>query len=818
MGAQRSFGLPLRIALAVVLAATPLAGGSVGALAAGNGVTLSVHVGYQDVVKPGEWMPVTIDAKNTGAGVDGTLEVQEALNGQPYVVGLPIYQQPISLASGSSKRIRAYVTVDAAGATVTARIVQNGREVVSQDSGSISTTSTMIGVLSDQGTSLDSFAAVHPASVAARVVHLTVGDIAESAIPLRAFDILAIDDFATDSLTAAQRIAINDYVRAGGDLLLGTGAAWHKTLAGLPPAIVPMTISGTTTVTTPLLAGSPVEIATGVTTSGPIWLTSGNQPLLLERRVGAGIVTLATFDWNQEPVAGWSGTTPLLRQLIARAVFGGGGSAQNNPYSAGGPGPMTFGSQSSSVASKSGALTSTLGNLPGLDLPSLRLTGLLVLLYVLLVGPVNYLVLGAMRRRALAWVTVPLIAVIAAGGAYGAGVFTKGRSVQSNQISILHVQPGWDHAYQETYTGIMAPSRGDYQASLTGGRLLVSPIVNNGSFGPGALVAGSRSSSIRIDVDHNSVTLPGMTAFVLGGFATESMSPAPQLGAHIRLVNGKLTGTIENHSNLTFTDAVLIMGDSFQKFDALKPEATATVSLDVKPAANQFGAPTYLRIYGSGFFNGPQPSQQSDAQREDSAKTQILSVLPTGATFKGLTLASTPLLVAWTHQSFQDLTVNGSHPRSTAVSAVALSLPLDQIGTGSLPTGIVSGRIVDVVGDTQGQGPPGMLLMQNGSVTYEFAPPLAAGTQLTGASLNTFNPYGGKFVPAPGGGTSTAPALHAQIWDWSRSAWSDVAYQDNGTTSLPDNAVNPGNGMVRLRLSTTGSFSTGTITLSGTVQ
>src|SRR4029077_15921598 len=220
----------------------------------------------------------------------------------------------------------------------------------------------------------------------------------------------------------------------------------------------------------------------GAGAAGRPLLGGAPQPLLLERQVGAGTVTLASFDWNQDPVAGWSGTAPLLRQLIARSVIGTGSANQNFAYAMGASGPMGFGSQQPTIASKSGALSSTLGNLPGLDLPSLQLTGLLVLLYVLLVGPVNYVVLGAMRRRALAWVTVPLIAVIAAGGAYGAGVFTKGRSVQANQITILHVQPGWDHAYQETYTGIMAPSRGDYQATISGGRLLISPIVNNGGF------------------------------------------------------------------------------------------------------------------------------------------------------------------------------------------------------------------------------------------------------------------------------------------------------------------------------------------------
>jgi hypothetical protein len=815
MRARRRFGLPARVALAVTLATVAMTAASVGALAAGNGVTLTVHVGYQDVVKPGEWMPVTIDAKNTGAGVDGTLEVQEALSGQPGVGGLPIYQEPISLASGASKRIRTYLTVNTTGATVTARIIQNGRVIVSQDAASASTTSTMIGVLSDQGTALDGFAAVHPASVAARVVHLRSDEIAEAAIPLHAFDILAIDDFATDSLTAGQRTAISDFVAAGGNLLLGTGAAWRKTLAGLPPAIVPMTVSGTASVATALLGGGPVEVATGVTTPGPAWLATGTQPLLIERQVGAGTVTFATFDWNQEPVAGWSGTAPLLRQLITRAVYGSGGSGQNFMYANSGMGPVPFGSQST-IGSRSGALSSTLGNLPGLDLPSLQLTGALVLLYVLLVGPVNYVVLGAMRRRALAWVTVPLIALIAAGGAYGAGVFTKGRSVQANQVTILHLQPGWDRAYQETYTGIMAPSRGDYQATITGGRLLISPIVNNGAFDASAFGTGSRSGSIRINVDTNNITLPGMTAFVLGGFASESMTSAPQLAGHIQLVNGKLTGTIENHSNLAFTDAVLIMGDAFQTFGALKPGATATVSLDPKPA-NQFGQPVYTRIYGTNFFNGPQPTQPTDAQREEYAKAQILAMLTAGGSFRGTSVASTPLLVAWTHQPFQEVTVNGSHPRSTAESAVALSLPLDQIGTGSLPAGVVSGRIVDIVGDTQGQGPPGMLLLQSGSVTYEFSPSLTAGRHLTGASLTASNPYGGKFMPAPGGGT-TAPTLQSQVWDWSRSAWRDVAYQDNGTTTLPDNAVDPNTGLVRLRLSTTGGFAAGTITLSGTVQ
>src|SRR5438132_10888934 len=145
MRAQRCCRLPARIALSALLAATGLAGASVGALAA-SGVALTVHIGYQDVVKPGEWMPVTIDAKNAGAGLDGTLEVQETLNGQPGVTGLPIYQQPISLASGATKRIRTFVTVDTTGATVPARVGPKRRVVGPHDPASARSTSSPSGV------------------------------------------------------------------------------------------------------------------------------------------------------------------------------------------------------------------------------------------------------------------------------------------------------------------------------------------------------------------------------------------------------------------------------------------------------------------------------------------------------------------------------------------------------------------------------------------------------------------------------------------------------------------------------------------------
>src|SRR5579864_1338643 len=781
---------------------------------AAGGLTMTVHAGYQDVVKVGQWNPVVIELHNGGSAVDGTLEVQESIGSQPGVSGFAVYQQPISLAAGATKRVRLYLEIDSTGASVNARLVQSGHVITSQDSVPGSTASYLVGVLSDQTTTLDDLAAVHPASVAVRVAHLKSEDLPDNAIALRAFDILAIDDFASDSLTAGQRSAITDFVNAGGDLLLGTGAAWHKTLAGLPSSLLPLAVNGTTVIDAGAPGGSSVEIAIGAPVNSSSWLDQEGHPLLLERQVGAGTVTLASFDWNQAPTSVTGSSTAVLRQVLSRAIFGSGGAGQDLSYAVGGFGGPTpvqplFGSGSSpSVASRSGALAPVLGNLPGLNLPSLQLTGVLVLLYVLLVGPINYLVLGAIHRRALAWVTIPLIAIIAAGGAYGAGVITKGRSVQINQVAILHLQPGVDRAYQETYTGVIPPSRGDYVSTIGNQQLLISPIVNTYS-GP-----ASSAPALRVDVQSNSATLTGMTAFSLGGFATEGMTSAPQLVAHLRLVNGTIVGTIENHSQLTFTDAVLISGDSYQPIVGIKPGGTATVSLSPR-TSNAIGQPTYTRIYGNGQFGGP--PNVSSADREALTKTQVLSLLPTGSSFKGVATYAAPMLVAWTRQSFQTISVNGSQPRSTALTAVALSLPIDQIGAGPLPAGVVNSRIVDVVGDSQGSGPPGMLVLQNGSVTFEFDPPLKPGARLSSASITSQNPYSAK-IGIPGSGPTT-PGIQGEVWDWSASSWVAINYQDNGTTALPDSAVNPQSGVVRVRVSSTnGGFLEGSLTLSGTVQ
>ncbi|HSO93360.1 MAG TPA: hypothetical protein VLS53_02680, partial [Candidatus Dormibacteraeota bacterium] len=568
--------------------------------------------------------------------------------------------------------------------------------------------------------------------------------------------------------------------------------------------------TGTTTIVPRALGtSSGVEVATGTPTRAQVWLAEGSQPLLLESRLGGGLVTLATFDWNQPAVAAAAENKSLLRQVLVRDLTAATGQ-QGAPVGFGGGFSTQFGGSGNSISERSNALSGVLGDLPALDLPSLQLTGLLVLTYVLLVGPINFFVLGRLRRRELSWITIPLIAIIVAGGAYGIGIGTKGRSVQSNQVAIVHVTPGSERAYQETYTGIMAPTRGDYQVNVSGEPVFISPLSANGNF-------GSSANSTLIDPATNAVTLQGITAFSLRGFATESLASTPQLTAHLQLSGSKLTGRVENHSAIAFDDALVVAGDSYQKLGALAPGAAVNIELAVKASNPYGGPPVYTRIYSNSTY-GPPPSNPTDADREGQARTQVLSLLQSGLGYKGIgSPAIQPLVVAWSHTSLQRITVNGSQPRGKAETAVVLALPIEQVGAGPLPAGVVTGRIVDVTGEAQSAGPPGMFTLQNGSVTYEFQPSLANGVRLGAASLNSSNPYGAKIIPPVAGGTAVT-TTQTDVWDWSHGDWTSIAYKDNGITAIPDSAI-AASGSVRLRISgSSASFSTGGISLTGTVQ
>ncbi|MEZ4836836.1 MAG: hypothetical protein R2873_33395 [Caldilineaceae bacterium] len=112
--------------------------------------------------------------------------------------------------------------------------------------------------------------------------------------------------------------------------------------------------------------------------------------------------------------------------------------------------------------------------LPSLDLPSVRNLTILLGIYILLVGPVNYLLLRRMRRLGWAWITIPLLTLVFSVGAFGLGYGLRGNDLILNKIALIRPATG-GVTEVTSYMGLFSPAQESYEIVVDGEGLL-SPL------------------------------------------------------------------------------------------------------------------------------------------------------------------------------------------------------------------------------------------------------------------------------------------------------------------------------------------------------
>jgi hypothetical protein len=180
------------------------------------------------------------------------------------------------------------------------------------------------------------------------------------------------------------------------------------------------------------VVGSPGELAA---LSGPQrhavlqWLAAGGQ-LYIDGEAG----TYGGLPEEWQPVSGWapaeSGVVRVSHGLAQAARW----SSFLDATSAG------RGFNASQRFYNPDDQITTLSRDAGFQVPQLGfLLGLLVL-YVLLIGPVNFIVLSRMRRRTLAWATVPALSVLFTGGFVVGGAQAR-TNIEGAHATVIEVGP-----------------------------------------------------------------------------------------------------------------------------------------------------------------------------------------------------------------------------------------------------------------------------------------------------------------------------------------------------------------------------------------
>ncbi|HYG60384.1 MAG TPA: hypothetical protein VD902_20120, partial [Symbiobacteriaceae bacterium] len=379
-------------------------------------------------VRTGNWVTVLVDLTNQGGEVEGELVVEPVSRG-PWE-SRPQYVVPLTLPAGGKKRVPVDLPVQLA-VDLKASFQVQGRAVQEQviTLQALAPDAMFIGVLSDDEIgvpALSRLGANRPGSAQPQVARLDAATFPARAKILDPYNVIVLSRFDTSKLAKEQIQALSGWVGRGGMLVIAGGPEWKRTFSALPEALVPVAVTDVREVSAKPLADytgkaldGQVPVSHGRLERGQAAVAAGDTPLVVVDQVGAGRVIYLAFDPGLNPMVTWPGQADLLERVLGTGLRQEMWK-QENPES---------------------IMQSALQRIPGLGLPSSLLLGAILGGYIVLVGPISYLILHRKDRREWMWFTVPALSVAFVAVVYGVGS-GKQTSVLSNVITVTELSAG----------------------------------------------------------------------------------------------------------------------------------------------------------------------------------------------------------------------------------------------------------------------------------------------------------------------------------------------------------------------------------------
>ncbi len=765
-------------------AASPAAARPV--VAQAEGVRLSVTAGFDGFYRGEAWIPVTIAAANDGPDVVGRLQVTAPSAGRSPVR----FETPLSLPNRSAKQVMTFVFPPRLVDRLTVTLLdERGRELAQAESNvlrRLETGALLYGVLSPEPDALAFLDSVTAGRPEAAVAYLASSDMPTVPAAWGPLDILVFNGNATGDLGPDQIAALAAWVEAGGQLVVTGGPSWQVTTSSVADWL-PVSVSGVRSVPdlpgfaaaigAPFRDPGPYLLADATLRQGEVLFFDEGAPLLARVERGQGAVYFLSLDPRLAPLADWRGSDTVWEAVATRVP--------TRPI------------WSQGIRDVYAAI-SAVESLPELALPSPALLLLFLLLYVVTIGPVNYLVLKRRGRLELAWFTIPALIVGFTGLAYLLGFGLKGNTTILNQMSVVSGEVGVELGRSQTLIGLYSPRRGRFDLELP-----ISALARPLSRDSGELSGDGRQGV----VERNGslvVREIGVDVSDVATVVADSIAPLPAVtGEAVLMFTGgaaEVSFMLRNDGTETLQTGSLIVGNDVFGIGDLEAGETwrHTVALSGSGGSSRavpgpiatFGgipplSPHYPVLLGSALYY---------EDRELYARWQLLQALEdrSGAGTSGLSVGSATF-VAWTREPQLTMALDGGAPRQSATTLYMLDLPLTQAAASTadqtVPQALWSWRVLassgvfDVV--------PTDLRLFDGWVEFEFEPwPTFQTMSVTELGVRL----------EPKDGTSTLP--QARLWDWQEEAWESVPVSDWGVTLVPAFApfVGPRNA-VRLRLS-----------------
>ncbi len=290
----------------------------------------------------------------------------------------------------------------------------------------------------------------------------------------RAMPRLALEMQGGFDLQPAQAQAIVTWAARGGDVLLCGGlhaADWFGKGSPLqelaPGPFVENTVTGDTGAIE-LLVGSNEQLATGGGPELPLSVFDvpesavesriGTRSLIARRAFGFGTVSFVATDFAEQPLRGWNGRRKLLSAAMGLAD-----AASSNEETR-----QTGRVSHIGYEDIVGQLRAALDRFQNVSFITFTSVALLITLFILAVGPGDYLFLRRLigGRMELTWVSFTLLSLAFCGLAIGLAAWTKSSSTEINQVEIIDIDARDGTTRGNLWANLYSPGTGSYDLAL----------------------------------------------------------------------------------------------------------------------------------------------------------------------------------------------------------------------------------------------------------------------------------------------------------------------------------------------------------------
>ena len=449
---------------------------------------------FDQVLRPGRLAAIEVTVDNPGISLRGTISVGS--DQQPSVsertIDVPrgthksaiLYYQVGPYESDLSVELRAVSQIALASAEVSGTVVPPNR-----------TLAVMVG---PESWGLGGHA--HD-ELAVTIAHVDASNLPDRWFGWDSADVVLWPEESGRPATAEQEEALLSWTRLGGHLVVavgGDGRGLGRLREALPADVEAGGSESQSAIVAALTgdrsgAGTdpvPVSVLAPRAVAQVLARLAGGGPLVVEGPYGAGRVTLLAFDPKvalRNVVAGRDG---MLARVLALPTFP---EEQDRSYY--GAGPLDVAGD-------------FVGEIPPMRPISLSFLLLFMAAYVLVVGPLDYIVLKRLGRMTLTWVTYPLAIVIFSAIAYTFTSFTKGNEMVVTSVAVTDGVAGQGTSRSTSVTGIFAVERGRYAVGAVDPGGLVSFIPSGPDVTGAGFLLGSDPIVTRDDGRGTTLTLP----------------------------------------------------------------------------------------------------------------------------------------------------------------------------------------------------------------------------------------------------------------------------------------------------------------------